>query len=670
MKHLLSDKLRLLEDKVSGYLDSHKKDIPKYIFGAILFIYLYGILIRSIIIGTDNVWNHGNESLFTLNPIESIKAVFTPQGLGCLAFLVIIYCLFTKKGLSLITGYKTIKDKKRGIEVLPEGTHGTSGWMEKKEMPSVLHTGSIESLEETLFGKLDNGQYVAMKDIPGMSKNIIVYGAPGTGKSRGFVMPFAMQAVKRGESLIMVDPKAEFYEMYSEFFRSQGYTTKAYNLLDLFASDGWNCVMDTAGDINLVQSVAEIIINNTSGENERGDFWEKAEKNLLMALLHYVGTMTYPGTDKLLPMEERSLGTIYKILSTTSVQELDARFRTLPPEHPALPPYGIFRQAHKQIWGNIVIGLGNRLNVFQNKLVDYVTKHNEIDLTLPGREKCAYFCIISDQDSSLEFLSSMFFSLMFVKLFDFARSQPNRRLPVCVNVLMDEYCNINLLESKKIFSVARSRNINIQAVVQSIAQLSNRYPKNEWQEIVGDCDYQLFLGCNDAMTAEFISEACGEITVRVNNSMIPITPLFFPVLHTTRPYTHNKTSTGRPLMMPDEIRRLSKEKAILLIRGAKPLMLNKITPEEHPYFKQLVPCKAIDHVPEWKKKEAEKPASAPVAQRRTARGKAKNNSQMDIPDVVSAEYIPEEEELDLDISIDLSNGIDCRNLTEVSPKDI
>ena len=553
---------------------------------------------------------------------------------------------------------------------MPEGTHGTSGWMNTKEIADVLTTGSIDSMTETLFGKLPDGSYAGMKDLPGMSKNVIVYGAPGTGKSRGFVMPFIMQAIKRsgGESLILVDPKAEFYEMFSEYLRSNGYYICAYNLLDLFASDGWNCVMDTAQDINLVQSVAEIIIRNTSSENERDDFWAKAEKNLLMALLHYVQTMTYPGTDKLLPVEERSLGTIYKILSSTSVQELDARFRALPPNHPALPPYGIFRQAHKQIWGNIVIGLGNRLNVFQNKLVDSITKHNEIDLTLPGKQKCAYFCIISDQDSSLEFLSSMFFSLLFVKLFDFARSQPSRRLPVTVNVLMDEYCNINLLESKKIFSVARSRNINIQAVVQSISQLSNRYPKNEWQEIVGDCDYQLFLGCNDSMTAEFISDSCGEVTVRVNNSNVPMTPLFSPVLNTTRPYTHNKTSTGRSLMMPDEVRRLPRDKAILLIRGSKPLILNKIMPEEMPDFGKLQYCKAIEHIPKWREKEEK--LCAPVAQSSLFAPDYQVRLPLDTEEEESEEYIPDEEELDLNPPIDLSGGIDCKTLTEVFPEDI
>ena len=133
------------------------------------------------------------------------------------------------------------------------------------------------------------------------------------------------------------------------------------------------------------------------------------------------------------------------------------------------------------------------------------------------------------------------------------------------------------LDSKKIFSVARSRNINIQAVVQSIAQLSDRYPGNEWQEIVGDCDYQLFLGCNDVMTSEFFSKQCGEITVRVNNTNTPMRP-FLDFLSPQKPYMQNRTSTGRALMLPDEIRRLPKDKAILLVRGAKPLLLNKITP--------------------------------------------------------------------------------------------
>lgn len=663
-----------LERKIEAGYQKHKKDLPKIIGLGFLLLYFYGMLVHSMTVGINSTWHDGGgESLFTWNPFTNLGAVFTPTGLGLGAFLVIMYCLFTRKGYSLISGYKTIKDKERGIEILPEGTHGTSGWMDRRHMEDVVTVSPIAQTDTTLFGKLidSSTEYIGMKqDIYGLNKNIIIYGAPGTGKSRGFVMPFVMQAVHRGEnnqgeSLIMIDPKAEFYEMYSSYLESHGYYVRAYNLLDLEASDGWNCLVDSADDVNLVQHVAEVIIRNTSNEQEREDFWSKAEKNLLMALIHYVQTLTYPGTDKLLPVEERSLGTIYKIISTTNVNELDARFRALPPNHPALPPYGIFRQAPHNIWGNVFIGLGSRLNVFQNKLVDSITKHNEIDLTLPGKQKCAYFCIISDQDSSLKFLSSMFFSLLFVRLFDCARQQESRRLPITVNVLMDEFCNIDVLDFKKILSTARSRNINIQCVVQSVAQLADRYPKTEWQEIVGDCDYQVMMGCNDAMTAEFWSSQCGEVTVRVNNAMVPMTPLFSPVLSTTRPYTHSKTSTGRPLMMPDEIRRLPKEQEILLIRGEKPIKLCKIRPEEHPAFDKLVHVKALNHVPEWRLHEEQQSATvAPNDQPPTY--------QVHIPEEQeSSEYNPTEEELDLQPPpIHLGRGIDCKNLKEIPPEDL
>ena len=649
----LSKLLEKAENKFVSISRKMRPNAKKIIILVSLIVYAYGFLISSL---------SGN---FTLDPIKNIRAVFTPAGLGLLLFCGIFFFIFSGKGFGLITGNLSVKDKKRGIEILSEGTHGTSGFMGEKERKENLKKGDINELDDTLFGKNEKGEYIAMRDMPGMSKNVMVFGAPGAGKSRGFVTPFALQAVRRGESLIMVDPKAEFYEMLSGYLKEQGYYIRAYNLLDLASSDGWNCIVDLSDDLNLVQNVAEIIIRNTSNKNERADFWEKAEKNLLMALLHYVITLTYPGTDKLLPQEERSLGTIYKILSTTSIDELDVRFRALPQNHPALPPYGIFRQAHKQIWGNIMIGLGNRLNVFQNKLVDEITKHNEIDLTLPGKKKCAYFCIISDQDSSLEFLSSMFFSLMFVRLFDFARSCPDRKLPVCVNALMDEYCNISLLESKKLFSVSRSRNINIQAVVQSVAQLSNRYPNNEWQEIVGDCDYQLFLGCNDTMTAEYISKQCGEVTVRVNNALTPVGKFPFFLTDASRPFTKNKSRTGRALMMPDEVRRLPKNQAILLVRGAKPMLLYKIMPEEHPAFGQLKFCKSAEYVPDWRKN-----AEEPWKEKPKPKAKERESSpvyQVKIP-------LPEEENKEPVLPqtpiLDISKQIDCRTLTEVEPEEI
>ena len=147
---------------------------------------------------------------FTWDPVPNIRAVFTPHGLGITLGAAVLYCLFTQKGVSLLSGRKSVLDKERGLEILPEGTHGTSGWMDKKEIAKKLQVGSLDTMTEPLFGRLDTGEYVGMKELLNTSRNVMVYGSPGTGKSRGFIMPFIMNAARRGESMVICDSKAEF----------------------------------------------------------------------------------------------------------------------------------------------------------------------------------------------------------------------------------------------------------------------------------------------------------------------------------------------------------------------------------------------------------------------------------------------------------------------------
>lgn len=378
-----------------------------------------------------------------------------------------------------------------------------------------------------------------------------------------------------------------------------------FNLLDMENSDAWNCLSGIEKDKDLVQSIAEVIIKNTSNANERQDFWEKAELNLLMALMHYVAPQTVPGTNELLPIQQRSLGAIYRMLSNESFADLERRFETLPKNHPALAPYGIFKLANRQIWGNIAIGLGNRLSVFQNPLVDKITSYNEIDLTLPGRRPCAFFCCISAQDSSLEFLSSLFFSQLFSRLIDYGRRHGEHgRLPIKVNVCLEEFCNIGKLpDFKKVLNFCRGSGIFCQLVVQSIPQLQDRYPKTEWEELIGCTDIQICLGCNDVDTATYISKKCGMVTIKVENNQMPLQPLFSPVYNSTRPYSQTKSNTQRALMLPDEILRMDNRESIVLLRGQKPLKLYKITPEEHPSFSKLHDVRIADYVPEWRRWE-------------------------------------------------------------------
>ena len=435
---------------------------------------------------------------------------------------------------------------------------------------------------------------------------MIVWGASGTGKSRGVTKPFVIKAIQRGESVVLVDTKGEMYEATAGYAHSHGCIVRAYNLLDLMNSDGFNCIYDIEQNPELVRTVAEIVIANTSNSKDRQSFWETAEKNLLTAMLYYVSTAC-DDNGQLLPIEQRSLGSIYKMLASEHFNKLADRITKLPAGHPAKAPFDLIRETPIQNRANIVMGLGNRLGVFQNKLVDCINKYNDIDLSLPGQRQCIYYCIISDQDSSLEFLSSMFFSLLFLRLSDYARQHGERgRLPVKVNVCLEEFCNIGYLGESflRVMSVIRSRNVAVQLVVQGVPSLFNRYPHKEWEEIISNVDWQIFLGCNDQMTAEYISEKCGMITIRTDTSQMPQQPLFSPVYSSTRPYSISRASTQRALMMPDEILLMDNNKCLILIRGQRPLMLDKIIVEEMPEYADLVPCRSTEHIPVWHEAEA------------------------------------------------------------------
>ena len=587
----------------------------------LLLWYLCGMLINAVKRLLSTQFQQGSqqavESLLELNPILNLAAVFTPIGLGVLFCCAVMAFLYSKQGYRWFSGFKGQRDS-RGFDILPDGTHGTGGWMERRQLEAIFQVGKPRELTGTILGRLTGeDEYISPRTDNGLNSHALIYGASGTGKSRGVIKPFILQAISRRESAVLLDPKGELYESTSEYARKKGMVVKVYNLLDMPNSDGFNCISDIESDRTLVQSVAEVIIRNTSNESERQDFWSKAELNLLMAMLHYVVDMR-DDAGRLLPIERRSLGEIYRLLSTRSITELEVMFDKLKrayPHHPALAPYGLFKQANRQIWGNIAIGLGNRLSVFQNRLVDTITRYNDIDLTLPGQVPCVYYCVISAQDSSLEFLSSMFFSLMFARLAAHARRYGERgRLPVTVNMVLDEYCNCgSILDFKKILSVCRSQGVNCQIAVQGLAQLADRHPHNEWEEIVGNCDYQIFLGCNDNMTAEYVSKKCSTVTIRTTTASVPMRPLFSPIFGSVRQASEGRQNTKRELMMPDELLALDNRKCIILARGQRPLMLYKITPEELPAFRELVPVSITDYKPAWRELEdmEEQPAQAP-----------------------------------------------------------
>lgn len=295
-----------------------------------------------------------------------------------------------------------------------------------------------------------------------------------------------------------------------------------------------------------------------------------------------------------------------------SVNEINRILAELPPEHPAKGPHGLFLKARENLWGNIIIGLGNRLAIFQDPLVDKITRNHDVDLLLPGQKPCAYFVIISAQDSTYRFLSSLFFSLTFPRLSDYARLHGGR-LPVLTNFCLEEYLNIGYMEGiSDVFNSIRGFNMSVQLAVQSLSQWKEKYPGTEWENQLNAFDRTIYMGCNDLTSAKYFAEKCGKVTISVTNNQFPLMPLFSPVYSSTRPYSQTRSNTQRDLLQADEFLRLDRYKCVVMFNHYKPAHLYKIMLEELPEYKQLRKCSVFDYEPEWKsREEAERQRRAP-----------------------------------------------------------
>lgn len=562
------------------------------------------------------------------------EALFTfPYGiigaLICVGVLVLLIVMVMRMGYGDTGEY----DKERNFVYSKKGTYGTSGFMSEKESEEVLDlTSSLKKHTGTILGTL-NGKYVCVPEDSRLNRNIAVYGASGSMKTRAYCINRILQAAaaqdeSKRESLIINDPKSELYETTSQYLRNKGYTVRVFNLVSPENSDSWACLSEIEGDELMAQLYCDVIIKNTG--SERGDhFWDSAEMNLLKALVLYV-EQGYPDGRK--TMEE-----VYKLITHTSEKELSSLFDMLPSTHPAKAPYAIFKQASDTVRSGVIIGLGSRLQVFQNKKICNMTNFDEIDLELPGQRPCAYYVVNSDQDSTFDFLSSLFISFCFIKLVRYAdKNCPGGKLPVPVHVLGEELTACGVIESlSRRISVIRSRNISMSCVFQNLAGLQNRYPQNQWQEILGNCDIQYFLGCSDPLTAEYISERSGEVSVHVQSKAKQLGT--WRISNYTPEYRETSGVGRRKLLTMDEVLRLPVSQALVIIRGRKVLKVDKLDYTLHPEASKLQPCKASAHVPEWSKFPRKEVEAPPKPKRRSGRkAKPPEDTAYSLSDVVPA----------------------------------
>lgn len=506
------------------------------------------------------------------------------------------------------------KEKERNVIKSDNDTYGTSALGTTEEFEDVAQIGKIEDCKGIILGQdKESNDVITLPTAEDMNykiktnnwtwddinnntrnRNILVIGAPGTMKTRSVIQTSILQAVRRGESIFMTDPKGEGYEKNKSMLESHDYTVRAFNLKDFENSDSWNMIasLDDNDDGN-AKIFAETVIANAGGDsNSKDSYWNNNAMNFLKAclLLH--------NTD--------SFGVLYDFVTGTNLPDFETAFANSPDRVSALRAFKAFNQCSEQVKGQIINGLGIMIDVFQQDNVRNITDSDEIDLTLPAREKCAYFVITSDQHSTYDFLAMLFWVMSFIKLIEYIDKHKDEHgdpttLPI--NMLFDEFSNIGIIpDFKKKISTVRSRHVYLTLIIQTLPQLQNRYPNGVWEEIAACCDITIFLGTNDLTTAEYISERTGIMTtsVKTENNMYERDRIALDRDATSR----EVTSDGqRMVMTTDEVLRMKNTDSLLLIRGMNPLLCRKYDYTKHPMSKELKKIRIEDYIPRWRQRK-------------------------------------------------------------------
>lgn len=543
---------------------------------AVISFYL-SLLLNSLIVGQGG----------TLNPFRALMTAFRFGYTGsCFVIIFAVAC-----GLMFYAVYKNKEvstDDERNFKYSKSGVYGTAKFLSKDELKGRAYISNTNNAVGTILGQLDDtGTQLVEQDMDSFdNKHIIVFGSSGCGKSRTFARPYIIQSVKRRESIIVTDPKGELFESTAQYLRESGYVVKVFNLANAEKSDGWDCLKELRHNEIRAQIFSDIIVKNATDVR---DIWRSSKISLLKALLLRV-ERGKEYTDNV----DRNIGSVYDLLiQPNGIDDLDIFFSDLEDDAKlAVAPYMIFKQNSQNAKGNVISGLGNDLNLFQSKAICEMLSTDDIDLTLPGRRPCAYFCIMPDQYSSLKFLSSLFFSFLFIDLVEFADSCPGKVCPTKVNFLLDEFPNIGVIPDFDIkMATIRSRGISACICLQGIYQLEAMYDLKRWNSILGNCDTQLFLGCNEFETAKYIAERSGGATVKVEtiqHSKYEGTLNFR--------YNNSEGNGQRKVLNPDEVMRMAEDywNCLIMFKGKNILKARKFDYTSHPESKKFKPLPVED----------------------------------------------------------------------------
>ena len=409
--------------------------------------------------------------------------------------------------------------------------------------------------------------------------NNLIIGGTGSGKSRGFSMPNAMNC---SCSYIITDPKGEITRNLAPLYRAKGIPVTVFNLVDTSKSDGFNPMAYLENDIDVLRLINSFIKNTTpEGAHQSDPFWEKSENALLCALILYLKHEA--------PEHECTFPMVAYMLENCSVAEDDEEYQSpmdvvfemleeREPNHVALRQWSIFKKAKGRTAMSILVSAAVRLSYFSLPEFASICDHDDMHFENIGEKQRVIFLIIPDNDSSLDFFVGMFYSSAFLAIFHNADEENLGALPVHVRIIMDEFANTPLPKPSdflRILSTCRSRNVSIAMIIQGLSQLKAIF-KERWEDVLTNSAAIIYLGGNEPSTHEQLSKQIGKGTIGTQTRGV--------TKGRSGSSSRNYQATGRELLMPDEVRALPYEYALLLLQGEKPVLDLKYDITKHPNY--------------------------------------------------------------------------------------
>ena len=502
----------------------------------------------------------GTISVAFANPLPSLHPLDLLVGLCCGAGL----------RLAVYLRGKNAKKYRHGME------YGSARWGTAKDIEPFMAPKFADNIILTKTERL------MMSNRPpdpknARNKNVLVVGGSGSGKTRFWLKPNLLQC---HSSYVVTDPKGSIVVECGNALLKNGYKLKILNTINFKKSMHYNPFAYVHSEKDILKLVITLM-TNTKGEGSGGDpFWEKSERLLLTALIAY---LHYEA-----PVEEQNFATLLEMLNTMQVLEddeeyqnpVDLLFEELAKKKPnsfAGRQYKLYKLAAGKTAKSILISCGARLAPFDIQEIRDATMYDELELDKLGDRKTALFLIMSDTDSTFNFLISMVYTQLFNLLCDKADDQYGGKLPVHVRCLIDECANIGQIPNlEKLVATIRSREISACLVLQARSQLKAIYKDNA-DTIVGNMDSQIFLGGSEPTTLKDLSEMLGKETIDAFNTS--------DTRGNSPSYGTTFQKMGHELLSRDELAVLDGGKCILQLRGVRPFLSDKYDLTQHPNYK-------------------------------------------------------------------------------------